>query len=1125
MLTRTLLALALGVSSFAQSLSGAPIPEPPVELYVVLDTPPASRTFLELRGTLPPADVTAAVRARQAAIARQQDDLAAQLTALGGEVRGRFDRLANALRVRLPADQLAALAALPGVRRLEPRKHYELHTDTSVAFIGATNVWAASPLGATGAGIRIGIIDTGIDYLHADFGGAGDTDAFLANNPAVIEPGTFPTARVVGGRDFVGNAYHGSNAATPDPDPLDCNGHGSHVAGIAAGQGVLTNRVAFTGPYTSGVERSRFLVSPGVAPRASLYALKVFGCSGTTDYVLDALEWAADPNGDSDFSDRLDVLNLSLGSPFGLARDADLDRDAINTLAELGCVCVVSAGNSGNTFYIVGSPGIAERAITVANSIDNGTVRLGVQVLSPPVIAATYLASEAVFTPLLAGLPPVVGEVVYVEPNLACGTLANAASLPGKIALIDRGSCNFTDKILRAQNAGAVAVIMVNNIPGEPTAMGGTPVSPVTIPAVMLSQADGALLKAQLAAPVTVRLAGDVTYFLAELADQLEPSSSRGPAGPASRLKPDLAAPGGNILSARSGSGFQSTAKTGTSMAAPHVAGCAGLLRQLHPDWPVADLKAALLNTTCPTRDASGNRYAESRTGAGRVQVDDAARTLVTAKVAGVSGEVALNFGQLDLTAPLGTTQYITLRNFDSLPVTLHVSVSNTVSENGFALTPLAASVEVPAGGTALVPLLLTANPALFDRISEPTTPAMINGRPRASLFEASGGVWFHGGAVPLHVPFYASLRAGAAFASDLSAVVGAVANTFPVTLPLHGASAHPQPLVSVFQLGATSPGLNESDPARAAADLLAVGAASDAPSRAAFAGTMVYFAVATAGEWNSPSGFDARFHVEVDVNQDDVADYILRNSSAGNFVGGLAAADSANDVFLPLLRTQSSATSSTNSVANAFPPNVRDTALFNNSVLVLPVRASALGLDGVTKTGFRYRVLTEAAYQLGEAVDSTPWIAFDAARPVVDATRTGLGNTPFLPDGAPATLTVDRAAAAANGLTPTSTVGVLLLHHFNPAGTRAEVVSVHLDSASTVPLLLLAPARTPGGGHVLRWTSSAAKTYSVLGATNLTAGFDQVLASGLTGTPPFNAFTNSSPSAAGALFYRIRAD
>jgi subtilisin family serine protease len=200
---------------------------------------------------------------------------------------------------------------------------YEVNTASSVPFIGAPNVWGGIAA-ADGTGVRIGIIDTGIDYTHADFGGSGLVSDYISNNRTIIEAGTFPTAKVVGGYDFVGDAYNAgstnSDTPVPDPDPLDCAGHGSHVAGIAAGLGVLINGATYNGPYTNGRDFTQFKIGPGVAPRALLYALKVFGCSGSVDdsVLLQAVEWAADPNNDTNFVDRLDAVNLSIGSFFGI---------------------------------------------------------------------------------------------------------------------------------------------------------------------------------------------------------------------------------------------------------------------------------------------------------------------------------------------------------------------------------------------------------------------------------------------------------------------------------------------------------------------------------------------------------------------------------------------------------------------------------------------------------------------------------------------------------------------------------------------------------------------------------------------------------------------------------------
>ena len=178
----------------------------------------------------------------------------------------------------------------------------------------------------------------------------------------MIEPGTFPTVKVAGGYDFVGDAYDASsddpaiNTPVPDPDPVDCNGHGSHVAGTAAGAGVLTDGSTFTGPYDETTHANSFLIGPGVAPEATLYALKVFGCEGSTDVTVDAIEWAVEHD--------LDVINMSLGSEFG--RSNDPTAMAATNAAIAGVVVVTSAGNAGPGRYLTGSPGTGSGALSVA---------------------------------------------------------------------------------------------------------------------------------------------------------------------------------------------------------------------------------------------------------------------------------------------------------------------------------------------------------------------------------------------------------------------------------------------------------------------------------------------------------------------------------------------------------------------------------------------------------------------------------------------------------------------------------------------------------------------------------------------------------------------------------------
>jgi subtilisin family serine protease len=293
----------------------------------------------------------------------------------------------NGIAVIATPDQLRLLRAIPGVVDIHVVAPKARSSTRAVSFIGAPQFWSATGH-LTGNGVRIGIIDSGIDYTHATFGGPGTPEAFRSNDPTIIEVGTFPTEKIIAGYDFVGDAYDasgrlGSPIPNPDPDPLDCagdgadavrrisGGHGTHVASIAAGYGVDAAGRTYRGLYSGSVSYADFLVAPGVAPGASLVALKVFGCRGTTTFLTRAIDYAIDPNGDGNTDDRLvDVLNISLGSPFG--GESDPDVVAINRAVDAGVVVVVAAGDTGGTFYAINSPSSAVKAIAVGASVDAG---------------------------------------------------------------------------------------------------------------------------------------------------------------------------------------------------------------------------------------------------------------------------------------------------------------------------------------------------------------------------------------------------------------------------------------------------------------------------------------------------------------------------------------------------------------------------------------------------------------------------------------------------------------------------------------------------------------------------------------------------------------------------------
>ncbi|HEY8168139.1 MAG TPA: S8 family serine peptidase, partial [Candidatus Limnocylindrales bacterium] len=230
---------------------------------------------------------------RQSAAKRlraEQGKLDARIKRLGARVLDRYQYAYNGIKVRTTNAKLADLAALPGVVAVRRLPTYERSNVRGVPYVGAPTAWQTT--GVTGLGQTIAVIDSGIDYTHANFGGPGTPEAYDDNDPAAVEPDSFPTAKVIAGHDFAGDDYdasgdEGSPTPAPDEDPLDCGDHGSHVSGIAAGQGVLADHSTYPGPYDASTfaDPTDFVVGPGVAPDAKLIALKVFGCLGGTHLV------------------------------------------------------------------------------------------------------------------------------------------------------------------------------------------------------------------------------------------------------------------------------------------------------------------------------------------------------------------------------------------------------------------------------------------------------------------------------------------------------------------------------------------------------------------------------------------------------------------------------------------------------------------------------------------------------------------------------------------------------------------------------------------------------------------------------------------------------------------------
>lgn len=599
-----------------------------------------------------------------AAIQAEQQATIEELAKISPKIRVliRYKLVLNGLAIWAPADVFEKIQSLPNVVMGEKAGAFarpQLQTaesqglvgaNTSVNFIGSEAAYAQN---LRGEGMRVGVIDTGIDYTHKMFLGEGTQEAYKSVDPSKPHA-TFPNKKVVGGIDIVGSEYSSGSPnpekriPLPDANPLDEGGHGTHVAGSVAGIGDGINTYS------------------GVAPAADLYAIKVFGAMGSTsdEVVIAALEYAADPTGDLSFKEQLDVVNLSLGSGHG--NPHIMYNHAIRNLVRGGTVVVAAAGNSGDKSYIVGAPGVSDDAISVASSIDNQNQNVQFPSAEFKFQDGGLLSEvkEGAVTKPLTEFTEVKGEVVFAGFADVDFEESLKQQLAGKVALIDRGRVAFSDKIKRAQYAGAIAVIVVNNVDGEAFVMGGD--GSFEIPGVMITKKDGDLLKQKLSlGGVTVDLKPAQKIEKPWLADTISPFSSRGPRSEDGMIKPEISAPGSNIISASMGGGAKGEANSGTSMAAPHVAGVMALLKQKFPQLNPYELKSVLLSHGKVIADADKKIYSVSRQGNGRVQVASS----LEAKLVTIPS--SLSFGITDIEKQKTLRKEVLVKNISSETLSL----------------------------------------------------------------------------------------------------------------------------------------------------------------------------------------------------------------------------------------------------------------------------------------------------------------------------------------------------------------------------------------------------------------------------------------------------------------------
>ncbi|KAJ2663066.1 hypothetical protein IWW48_001585 [Coemansia sp. RSA 1200] len=601
----------------------------------------------------------------------------------GVNVNHRYTDVFNGIAVRADSSVTPFdLASVDKVKRVWPARYYTTSSQSSGSSTNYPYSYphkptgvekAANELGLTGKDIQIGIIDTGVDYMHPELGRCWKTKGCMWQY----------------GSDLVGDGYNpaiGNEEAKPGPYPLDCVGHGTHVAGIIAGQGPIAR---------------------GVAPGATLGMYRVFGCdsasgAGSTsdDIILKALEMA--------FKDKSDIINLSLGG--GSWPDEPLSIVAAN-IVKNGTVVVAASGNDGQGgLFTASSPAVGSGVINVG-SVQNWNYTVA------DLTVRNAKSSKSVRTTLSTSIAhpfSVDTETPIVAPTItsssgSCGNVTE--DLTGKIAIFTvQPECSAKIIIAMLQQAGATDIIMINNKPGliYPTLMG------VNASLITVTPEDGRIIMDMIAAgPTKVKGPTSKPYYIpaTDIAGQVSVYSSIGP-DPYLNISPHITAPGGNIYSTipvKYGGYF---VMSGTSMACPFVSGAVALLKQERPNLTVDEISHLLSTTASPIANPStGNLEHPYKIGSGLINIYDAVKarakifpprlSLNSTTECSSSGGVSATVG-----SELWNVRNITLTNTDKSK-DMYVTIDNTASSalsmyypNGsIAYTPVAFGDDSSSGG------------------------------------------------------------------------------------------------------------------------------------------------------------------------------------------------------------------------------------------------------------------------------------------------------------------------------------------------------------------------------------------------------------------------------------------
>ena len=1061
-------------------------------------------------GTQAPVNTSSQVQAIASQVQSQAQQVSSQS---GAQVLYTTHNAVRGVAVRGDAEAIKALANRSDVEKISPILPKYRQNAGAAIDAGSLATWISTtnPAGAggyTGKGVKIAVIDSGIDYTHTDFGGSGKLEDYqkaskLTELPSA-DSGLINRAKVAGGYDLVGDAYDGTNTAVPDGNPLDCTtgGHGTHVAGTAAGYGVNADGTTFTGDYSklTAEQLKTMKIGPGVAPDAQIYAFRVFGCSGSTNVVIEALDRALDPNGDGDFSDRVNVVNMSLGGEFSPLDDPE--AYAVDALTRAGVLSVISAGNAndyslrGDTYSNSGHPATAASAITVANAYGS-TRAVDAAELTDPATGTTrkVRGDYSVSYPWAqAGTKEFTGEVTAIpESNrYACNPLSatEAAAVKGKWALIDWAeadgnlTCGSKVRFDNLQAAGAKGVLLAGHDEEPALGIAGNE----TLPGFRLAASAAKDLRAQITAaeaagkPLTVRLGNDLKSSLrvdTGKLDQLNPMSARGFHGSYGYTKPDIAAPGSYITSAAVATGNGSVTFSGTSMAAPYVTGSAALVIQSHPTYTPAQVKSALVNTANhDVRTESGDVYAVDRVGAGRVDTLAAVQSKSLAYNAQNPNTTSVSFGVLEYAPDAGVqtlTREVTVENTDSAAHTYALSYAPTTNMPGVKYS-FPESVTLAPGETKNFTLSVRIDPSKLEKTRDPAADTTQNATDyytgnetvpaqyRQYIASASGRLILaedngQNLRVPIHVaPKPVSTMHAAdrtlTFPQKPSNDKAQKADTSwrktPVTLK--GTEVNQggyRSLLGAFEYGAsvdrvapTSLSVNSN----VKANLQYVGASSDAPALKAAGGNAddgtLRFGISTWANWDVVS-YENTFTVEIDTDGNNRADYKL-------------VTDRAKGLDYPLVRLYGYKNGSLVELAY-YPLNGAwgdvDTNMMDTNTLIMGAPLKDLGLTRANNPDIQYRVSATTQYEWGN-VSETGWIKYRPFSPKLWFSGDSSAVPGLFPDAPGSSLTAHRSSDALPALGESGTPAkALLLHLHNgtgdlsgvngATGDRAEVLNV----------------------------------------------------------------------------------